>query len=215
MSDQAMTRAERSKLYALEEKIEAGERTYIEVGAALADIRDRRLYRAEHKNFPAYLKARWPKISKSHAYRLMAAVKVAENIPDPGRKPENLEQALALSQLPPEAQRAVSSAAAESDNPRTGKTLKKAADDIKNLPPEQQKEKIEGEQNEIKKRARRVIDNEGRRDRIKAIESHVRKLAKLTEGFGGHEAEEGLAALKLFRTWIGSLPPNLELPEAA
>lgn len=79
-----MTTALKSTLNVLENKelrkceatIEAGKKTFVEVGNALATIRDKKLYRDTHKTFEAYTKARWG-YAKSHAYQLIESAGVA------------------------------------------------------------------------------------------------------------------------------------------
>jgi hypothetical protein len=85
------TTPDRRSLAELEDIVKEGLRTYQEVGAALEEIHERKLYKPAYKNFKTYLQERWG-ISRAHAYRLMAAVKVAEMSPI-GDKPENEHQA--------------------------------------------------------------------------------------------------------------------------
>jgi hypothetical protein len=94
---------ERNRLTGLEAIIQTGLRTFTEVGNALAEIRDSRLYRETHPNFAAYCRERW-KISPQHAHRLAKASEVAENLEmEPiGSKPETEAQVRPLTRLPPE-----------------------------------------------------------------------------------------------------------------
>lgn len=48
------------KLVMLESSAEAGQRAFESVRDALATIRDKRLYRATHETFEAYLREKWP-----------------------------------------------------------------------------------------------------------------------------------------------------------
>ena len=57
--DQAMTKRERSRLGKLETTIDRGLQSFFEVGAALKEIRDSRLYRDEHGTFEDYCQTRW------------------------------------------------------------------------------------------------------------------------------------------------------------
>lgn len=66
-------------LFELERVITYGLRTFVEVGNALAEIRDRRLYRAEHKTFEDYCRDRWGFVQQ-HATRLIRAAEVIQNI---------------------------------------------------------------------------------------------------------------------------------------
>lgn len=60
----------------LEAVVEAGLRTFIEVGQALVELHDGRLYRATHDTFDAYVADRFGS-SRQHAYRLIEAAKTA------------------------------------------------------------------------------------------------------------------------------------------
>jgi transcriptional regulator of aromatic amino acid metabolism len=76
----------------LEGIVRTGLATYQEVGSALDEIHEHKLYRElKYKNFKTYLQERWG-ISRAHAYRLINAAKVAEMSPI-GDKPENEYQA--------------------------------------------------------------------------------------------------------------------------
>lgn len=56
----------------------------LEAGAALLEIRERRLYRPEHGgahlDFSAYLRARWPQFSRTRAYQAMDAAELASHL---------------------------------------------------------------------------------------------------------------------------------------
>jgi hypothetical protein len=58
--------------------IERGLKSFVEVGEALAAIRDGRLYRASHPNFDAYLADRWPELGhRNYVGKLIRAAHVA------------------------------------------------------------------------------------------------------------------------------------------
>jgi hypothetical protein len=85
------TQATSDRLTDLEQIITRGKAAYLEVGEALDEIRDNKLYKAKYPTFEAYLKGRW-QMSRAQGYRLIAAVKIAEMSPI-GDKPENEHQA--------------------------------------------------------------------------------------------------------------------------
>jgi hypothetical protein len=87
-----LTPGEQRHLTALEHRIERGLNTFREVGLALLEIRDNRLFRMSHNSFEAYCLARWG-MGRGQAYRLMGAAEVAEAIPE---GPENEAQAREL-----------------------------------------------------------------------------------------------------------------------
>lgn len=62
-----------------EATIANGLQTFKEVGYALADIRDRRLYRGEYVAFEDYCRERW-NLSRTHADRMITASQVAEEM---------------------------------------------------------------------------------------------------------------------------------------
>lgn len=70
-----------SSLERLEQVIERGIATFIEVGAALHQIQSQRLYRQKHDSFEAYLASRW-NFKRAHAYRLINAYRALETIQD-------------------------------------------------------------------------------------------------------------------------------------
>jgi hypothetical protein len=68
---------ESQRLIELEKVIETGRQRFIEVGNALAEIRDARLYRVDFTSFEAYCQEKWG-FTKQHAYRLIKAAPIAK-----------------------------------------------------------------------------------------------------------------------------------------
>ena len=66
------------RLAELEKTIARGKKTFVEVGLALAEIRDLRLYRREYGGFSEYCRDKWG-WTKQHAYRLIEAAPVAKS----------------------------------------------------------------------------------------------------------------------------------------
>jgi hypothetical protein len=95
-----ITLEESRDLVRLEKVIDGGLQTFLEVGAALAEIRDRRLYRIEHKTFEAYCRDKWS-IGRTYAHRIMAAAETVEMLPM-GNKPTSERQARPLTKIPAE-----------------------------------------------------------------------------------------------------------------
>jgi hypothetical protein len=54
-----LTAAETDRLVELERAVDRGLQTFVEVGQALAEIRERKLYRASHDTFERYCRERW------------------------------------------------------------------------------------------------------------------------------------------------------------
>jgi phage N-6-adenine-methyltransferase len=86
-----------------ESVIERGLNTFVEVGSALMEIRDSRLYQTTHATFEDYCRERWG-LARSTAYQLIDAFAVVENVRNCGQIPQNESQARPLTSLPPEQQ---------------------------------------------------------------------------------------------------------------
>jgi hypothetical protein len=74
-----LTGVERSKLADLESVVDRGLKTFVEVGHALMEIRDSRLYRATHRTFRAYCEERFG-FSDSRGRQLIAAAKTVTDV---------------------------------------------------------------------------------------------------------------------------------------
>ena len=105
MNESIITLDERSRLYQLEETIRQGLNTFVDVGNALLEIRDKRLYRQEYSTFEEYFQTVWG-MSKMHAYRLMDSAGVIDNLKSNQLVtfPTNESQARPLASLEPEEQ---------------------------------------------------------------------------------------------------------------
>jgi hypothetical protein len=88
-------------LAACEAAIETGMRSYLEVGLALIQVRDGRLYRAQYATFEDYCLTRW-EISRQRAYHLMSAAEAVTAIGDTAPIPANEGQARELAGLEPD-----------------------------------------------------------------------------------------------------------------
>lgn len=110
------------RLIALEQTIETGRKTFVEVGLALSEIRDARLYRSDFDTFEAYCKSKW-NWERAHAYRLIDAAGVVKQIAmSPiGDKIKTESQARELAKVEPAKRVEVLEKAAES-GPVTAKT---------------------------------------------------------------------------------------------
>lgn len=93
---ESLTTQESFQLVKLEKIIKNGEKTFVEVGDALAQIRDNKLYRVDHNTFEDYCNEVWG-WSKQHSYRLISAAPVAKSNP----QVTNLAAAKSLSKVPP------------------------------------------------------------------------------------------------------------------
>lgn len=108
-----LTTTERQILREHEVVIERGFKVFVEVGNALMEIREHRLYRADYDTFEEYCRDRWG-MSRRHANRLVEAAEVANNLGPMGPIPQTERQARPLAPLPPEQQREAWQQAVES-----------------------------------------------------------------------------------------------------
>lgn len=76
---QELTKIEQNRLSFLETVITQGEQTFVRVGQALMEIRDKRLYRKDYKSFDDYVQSKWFK-GKRWATRMIAAALVVEEV---------------------------------------------------------------------------------------------------------------------------------------
>lgn len=126
-----LSAAEARELSRCEGVLRQSLRQALEVGQALRDIRDRRLYRQTHRSFEGYCQDRWA-LSRRRAYQLIDAAVVAENV-NPGTQDEEgirtERQARVLASLEPDEQREVWQAAvAAGDTSVAG--LERARDEL-------------------------------------------------------------------------------------
>jgi hypothetical protein len=89
-----ITLDESKRLIALEGVITKGLNSFIEVGEALLEIRDSRLYRIEHGTFEEYCRDKW-KMSRRQANRLVGGATVVNNLGPIGPKTEKFMDVLA------------------------------------------------------------------------------------------------------------------------
>ena len=104
MSNEIITPEESVRLCELERIIQRGKDTFVEVGTALAEIRDAKLYKPK-QTFEEYCKDRW-NFSKVHVARLITAAEIVENVTHglPNEAPTSERQARPLAKLPAEQQ---------------------------------------------------------------------------------------------------------------
>jgi hypothetical protein len=94
---------EPERLRVCEEIIDNGLRAYFEIGRALLEIQDSRLYRETYATFEAYCADRW-NIARRTAYQLIEAYKVVDNVRNCAQVPATESQARVLAKLPAEYQ---------------------------------------------------------------------------------------------------------------
>lgn len=119
------------ELMQLESVIARGKRTFVEVGEALAKIRDRKLFKPEFDSFEVYCREKWG-WAKSYAYNLISAAEVAQDLPETvSTIVETESQARELSKVQPEARVEVvekaQAKAKEEERPMTARDIREAA----------------------------------------------------------------------------------------
>jgi hypothetical protein len=99
---------DQQRLIQLETLIARNQEHFCEIGRALKEIRDNRLYKlALFETFEAYARARWD-MGRAHAYRLIKSYEVIHNLSPIGDiVPANESQVRPLAQLEPGEQRRV------------------------------------------------------------------------------------------------------------
>jgi len=126
---EAITLAESKRLVELEVIIKRGKKVFIEVGLALAEIRDSRLYRIEHPSFESYCKKKW-NFGKSYAHQLIESAIVVQSLPQKvsamADSITSERQARAIAKVEPERRAEVLEKAA-SNGKLTAKSITEAA----------------------------------------------------------------------------------------
>lgn len=122
----------------LETIINRGARAFIEVGNALTEIRDRKLFKPAFNTFPEYCKAKWG-FSGKYAYKLIDASGVIKQLPKVlSSEIKNCLQGLALSTVPEPQRQAVLHAAIETAQkecrPMTGRDISEHAEKLNPKP---------------------------------------------------------------------------------
>lgn len=130
-----LSHAEESKFVRCEAVIEQGLKTFVEVGTALMEIRDGRLYRAQYRTFESYCRERWG-LERRRAYQLIDAAAVVENVKNFSQPPAVESHAAALATVEPEQQSNVWERAVETapDGRVTAAHVKQVAKEFR--PPE-------------------------------------------------------------------------------
>lgn len=122
-----LTTTEQSEFERCEQTIDHLRQAFTDAGAALATIREQRLYREKHPTFEDYCQQRWG-FSRVQAHRLIQAAEVASHLLPIGNivgLPENESQVRPLTQLetPEEQQDAWQEAVERSGGNPTGKIV--------------------------------------------------------------------------------------------
>src|ERR1700730_9474831 len=119
-----LSAGESARLLERETVIEKGFQSFVEVGIALSEIRDERLYRETHETFEEYCRERWG-MSYRRAKQLMDVVDVVENLNNCSDlpRPTHESQIRPLTKLEPEEQREAWRKATETDPKPTARKV--------------------------------------------------------------------------------------------
>jgi N6-adenosine-specific RNA methylase IME4 len=130
MSERLAHKQKVERLAELESVIERHVRGFLEVGRALLEVRNDKLYLLSHSTFEAWVQMRFA-ISRRRAYELIAATEVDANLRGRGLKavPSSEREARELAKFPADVQPVVWEKARElaGDDPPTGKEVRRAA----------------------------------------------------------------------------------------
>lgn len=142
MSENKLTAPERSDLRRLEKVVDDGLQTFLEVGNALREIRDGKLYREKWTTFEGYVEDRYD-MQRAHAYRLIEAVETkarVDKMSPVGDKITNERQLRELAKVPESAIQTVLDKVVEQSQetgkPITAAAIKEAAEEIADSVPE-------------------------------------------------------------------------------
>lgn len=135
MKSVAITTAESKRLVELEEIIEKGINTFKAVGAALAEIRDKELFRSSHDNFEDYCREEW-EMSHWYAHKVIASAAVASVLDNCPTQPKTESQARPLTKLetPVQQQAAWKAAVQVSEGKPTAKHVEAAVKAVQSVP---------------------------------------------------------------------------------
>lgn len=123
----------------LEEVIGRGLETFVEVGDALAEVRDAKLYLQFHPTFEAYCSERWG-LTRKRAYDLIGAAESVNELSPMGDTPKPTNERQARELAPLKGQPESAAAAMRAANEATGgkPTAKAIADAVKDEKAKQQ-----------------------------------------------------------------------------
>src|SRR5215831_235893 len=122
--EQVMRIREDARLSELEKVIAKGKKTFVEVGLALAEIRDLRLYKREYSSFSEYCREKWG-WSRPYCTQLITAAAVVESLPaDKVVAIATESQARELAKIPVEQRAGVVQAIAGEGKPVTAAAIK-------------------------------------------------------------------------------------------
>lgn len=137
--------AEQSRLEELTAVVDRHLKSFVEVGRALAEIKQLQLWRGSHESFPHFCRDKWD-LGQSHAYRMIDASFVVENLSPIGERflPQNESQVRPLTEFSKPEQLEIWGAVCEAVGPEGKITASVVAEAVRQYRGVQVKEKLEG-----------------------------------------------------------------------
>lgn len=198
-----LTPLESSRLSALEEVLHRNLDAFYEAGAALAEIREKRLYREMYDTFEAYCDLRW-NMTRQRAYQLMSTTQLRQALSTQvDILPVNERQVRALAQAPP-AQRddawARAVAGANGGQPSASDVAlavdRLAAEAQGALSPAARQELLSAEEgHELRQKGRAIVASDDAERRARDMErliERIRQARRIAERYGMLALASGL-----------------------
>lgn len=164
MKPEILSTQETVRLCELERIIQKGKDTFVEVGTALSEIRDSKIYRATFKTFEEYCEKRWA-FNRDYASKMIMAAEVVGNLSTMVDKPANERQARPLAKLPaekqPEAWKKAQDKAKDEGKPIAARHVESAVAEM--IEPEPLVVDGSKDQKQEFKAPRKIIESEGMR----------------------------------------------------
>ena len=123
--EQVMSIREAARLAELEKTIARGKKTFVEVGLALTEIRDLKLYKREYGSFGEYCQVKWG-WKRTYAHYIMDSAEVVKSLPPEMFTIVNTEtQARELAKVPAEDRARVLQAIVDEGKPLTAAEIQR------------------------------------------------------------------------------------------
>lgn len=189
-----LTKEDAARLRSLERTVEKGLATFVEVGVALAQIRESRLYRATHKDFAGYCEDRF-NLTARRVNQLIESATVVQEMGNmfPKSLPANSRVASELAKVEPEKRSEVWQATLEKKPEPTAADVRETAKAMSSEPEQptvyraverQQIKDVEAQERDaIDSWVRRFAGFENKflavKELLKGMDSHVLNMTKL------------------------------------
>lgn len=174
---------EKQELQKHETTIKKGLNTFVEVGQALLEIRENKLYRIEYNTFEQYCQEKW-QMTRQRSYELINASVVIQNVSNCLQKPTTESQVRPLTRLEPEIQNAVWKETIEKHGENiTAKKVQEVANDWKEASKEIKQQKNEGvfvaaTDKDILKKAKEIKEQKAAAYKQKIVERIENKVSQ-------------------------------------